>query len=145
MYRERVCFAVKPAEEDASDALATAARLRISVLGYLPGGFNWVPAQQAWRPSTPLRARRLQKRSEIRLDRSELFGNERDLVPAGEGVRWKVAFNGSVTAVEDAGGSDFADALREQRSFGCIHGDARIEVQVADAGIVTGDGIGINS
>ena len=41
-------------------------------------------------------------------------------MPAREGVRREVAFNGSVTAVEDSGDSDFADAVREQRGFGGV-------------------------
>lgn len=53
-----------------------------------------------------------------------------------------VTFDRSVAAVEDAGDSDFPDALREQRGFG--GGDAGVEVEVADSGIVTRDGFGID-
>lgn len=85
-----------------------------------------------------------QKRRDVGFDGAELIGRERERVPARKSVDGEVAFDGSVTAVEDPGDSDFADAPREQRGFRSGGGDTGIKVEVSDAGIVTGDGFGIN-
>ena len=41
-------------------------------------------------------------------------------MPTRESLGRKVAFDGSVAAVEDTGDSDFADALREQRGLPAV-------------------------
>ena len=47
----------------------------------------------------------------------EFFSGKREFVPVIESLGGKGALHRSVTAVEDAGDSDFADSLRQERCF----------------------------
>lgn len=65
-------------------------------------------------------------------------------MPAFERVEGQVARDGRIAAVEDAGDSDPADELGEQRSFGFAGRNAGIEEQVPDPGILASECFGIN-